>query len=443
MGTTLGTNLGTKFNPPSLVQIPSKGNKWFVVVTKPRELQVYSKSKQVRRSTGTADKKLAEAKSVQIANEIYQEFEEQIDAIYQKAQARRVDPAAIFSSQITTDPSKVFISDAFTIQQLGLDKDPKLKISRLIPEYVQHLEDINKESYKERRTKISKLKEFLEVIGDVNITELKKLHAYKYAKWMVLEGRANKTIRSNVSRISAMLIWAEQEGHIEQNPFIQLHLKDYGAASKPWLPFNWHELVDIFAQDMLEEDRLALTLLATTGARLDEIALLDWSQVNREYGIVYIDLTEAIVKGDSSRRAVPIHSQVADMLGKGGVGRIFPYSLDKDGKAQSDAGKQLAKYVDRITTHPQKVLHSFRGTFKDLLRNAGLTNDMMDKLESGEISLGEVSDQLDERRVSKELNDRITGHVQPDVAGKYGIGHHIIPRAAAVEKIDISFLPDR
>lgn len=104
--------MGTNFNPPNLVLIPSKGNKWFVVVTKSKELQAYSKNKQVRRSTGADDERITKSKSIQIVNEIYQKFEDQIDEIYRRANARAVDP------------SKVFISDAFMIQQLGLDKDP-------------------------------------------------------------------------------------------------------------------------------------------------------------------------------------------------------------------------------------------------------------------------------------------------------------------------------
>lgn len=238
-----------------------------------------------------------------------------------------------------------------------------------------------------------------------------------------------------------MLGWAERKGFIELNPFVQLDLKEYGSASKSWLPFSWQELVDIFAQEMLKDDRIALTLLATTGARLDEIALLEWSQVHRDYGIVYLDLTEALVKNEPSRRLIPVHSKVVPMLGNGGSGRIFSYTLDQDNKAQSDAGKKLARYIDNVTEHPRKVVHSFRGTFKDLVRNSGLTKAMMDKLESGEVTLEEVSNVLDEKSVSKELNDRLTGHAQQDVGGRYGYGHHVIPRAAAVEKIDISFFP--
>ena len=54
---------------------------------------------------------------------------------------------------------------------------------------------------------------------------------------------------------------------------------------------------------MEPQDRLCLTLLAITGARLDEIALLTWEQVKTEFGgVMYIDLRpdEIIVMSDVS-----------------------------------------------------------------------------------------------------------------------------------------------
>jgi Trp operon repressor len=97
--------------------------------------------------------------------------------------------------------------------------------------------------------------------------------------------------------------------------------------------------------------------------------------------------------------------------------------------------------VKNITDEPLKVLHSFRATFKDMLRDAGVTAEMVKLLESGEVTLSEFADAINSGRVSKDLNDRITGHSQKDVAGKYGLGEALITRAAAIEKLDLAFLP--
>jgi integrase len=204
-----------------------------------------------------------------------------------------------------------------------------------------------------------------------------------------------------------LLVHAEQKGLIDNNPFTDLTLAHYGRPAQSYLPFTHEEMVEIFAQEMPQQDRLALTLLATNGARLDEIALLEWSQVGIEHGITYLDLRLASkLKNDQSRRIVPVHSKVAPLLKARGAARIFDYRKDFDGKSQSDAGKTLGVYIRNVTTDPLKVVHSFRGTFKDMLKNAGVTALMVEQLEAGEVILSEIADAIISGQVSKELNDR-------------------------------------
>lgn len=340
-----------------------------------------------------------------IATQIYQEFDAALNAkpIREPFRLRLLSDTEYLSQRGVTPPAKP-------------KEDPAHKLSRFIIDYLAHLETNQVGSNKERATRKTRCGEFLQCVGDIRIQDIKKVHAYQYAGWLAQKGLANKTIVSAVSRVSVLLIHAEKQGIIESNPFTSLSLDEYGKKAESYLPFDPAEMKAIFAQDMPYQDRLALTLLATTGARLDEIALLEWSQVQEESGITFLDLRSAEkIKNEQSRRVIAVHSKVAPMLARRGTGRIFDYPVDYDGKAQNAAGKRLSKWVDRITNHPLKVLHSFRHTLKDMLRDAG---------------------------VSTELNNRITGHAMPDVAGKYGLGHALIPRSEAIEKLPLEFLPD-
>lgn len=438
----MGTKLGTNYHPAKLVQIPSKGNKWYVVVTKPTALQTTSKNVQVRRSTGTTDKREAEIRSHRLAAEIYAEF----DAALLDAEQQPQAPVFTF---LTPEQEKAHPSyaDPFVGRRMlppaAKPKDPTTKLSRYLKNYLDHLEVNKVGSIRERNTRRVKNEEFIALVGDMHLDEVKKLHAYQYADWMVGRGLANKTIKSSVSRISVMLTTAEQKGLIDTNPFSDVKLANYGRSAQSWSPFEPDEMVKLFKQDMPKQERLLMTLLATTGARLDEIALLDWSQVKVEMGITFLDLRVAgLVKNDQSRRIIPLHSKVAPLLAKRGNGRVFTYTLDRDGKAQNAAGKKLSPFIDNVTNHPLKVIHSFRGTFKDMLKNAGVTPEMVERLESGEITLSEIATTINSTQISKELNDRITGHVQRDVAGGYGVGHALIPRAAAIEQMALEFLPN-
>lgn len=412
-----------------------------MVITKPVELQGTFSNIQVRRSTKTTDRRKAEAALPGIASAIYQEFDTALLALQKLStpiQFHYLSDEEVLASPVYNDP---FVARRM-LPPLEPPKDPSTKLSRFIPIYLAYLEERQIGDRKERHTKKSKCEEFMAVVGDLYLQEIKKFHAYKYADWMHARGLANKTIKSAISRVSVLLVNAEQKGLIDNNPFTELTLANYGKPAQSYLPFSHEEMVKIFAQEMSPQDRLALTLLATTGARLDEIALLEWPQVGKEHGITYLDLRMAEkLKNDQSRRIVPVHSKVAPLLAKRGTGRIFDYRIDFDGKSQSDAGKNLGVYIRKVTTDPLKVVHSFRGTFKDMLKNAGVTALMVEQLEAGEVILSEIADAIVSGQVSKELNDRITGHAMPDVAGKYGVGHALIPRAAAIEKLSLSFLP--
>ena len=93
---------------------------------------------------------------------------------------------------------------------------------------------------------------------------------------------------------------------------------------------------------------------------------------------------------------------------------MFPeFTRDQDGKAQASASKALMPQIRKVTDDRRKTVHSLRGNFKDMLRDAG---------------------------VSKEVNDFITGHGSGDVAGNYGSGPSLSVRKEAVERLQFGFL---
>ena len=90
ISTKWGTKHGTKkalnarencdYPVHSLVQIPSKNNQWYVVVTKPVALRDGKKNIQVRRTTKTSDYKIARKLEHGIIAQIYAEWDVALDA---------------------------------------------------------------------------------------------------------------------------------------------------------------------------------------------------------------------------------------------------------------------------------------------------------------------------------------------------------------------------
>lgn len=459
--------MGTKYHPSTLVQLPAKGNKWYVVVTKPKELQSAGSIK-VRRSTGTIDEKIARGLKFQLTQEIYAEFDEALkptpptltelaekywrpseqstirtfenllddseggnlfgaikiweasnfdkDVAEQLFESLDHNEALLFRRHITpyadpypvTSPKSAFYAEAIEGTKLAANTK-NFPLASLMDLYIS---ERKWEREKSKAAAVRHLEFFREITNLKNIAEIQKKHAYRFADGLQSKGYANKTIKSAVSSVRAFLTECERKELISTNPFTDLKLSDYGVKATSYKPFSTDELAAIFSQKMKSSDRLCLEILISTGMRLDEVSLLTFEQIRKhEDGFLYIDLLNAVVKNEGSKRYVPLHPKVKLELKTSG--RVFDYQIGKDGKAESDASKRLMKIIRKVTDDPQLVVHSLRGTFKDMLR---------------------------EVNVAKEINDFITGHGQGDSAGNYGEGPSIRARYDAIMNLKLNFL---
>ena len=203
---------------------------------------------------------------------------------------------------------------------------------------------------------------------------------------------AKSSIRVLRAALSNVFVWAgkQRELGITGNPFRGLDLKDVGKDGIPRRPFNHEELHDLFKLDMTQGERVALTVLITTGMRSGELRQITDTKVKD--GIRYIDLTTSATKTLGSKRFVPLHDKVKDAE--------FPLQFSPT---------KLNALVRKVTPDPTLSLHSLRHTYKDLSRDAG---------------------------ISKENQDFITGHSQGDVASSYGQGPSIKTRYECIMAVD-------
>ena len=443
------------YNPPRLVQVPSKGNMWYVYITKPPALQSGS-NKQIKKSTRTTDRREAEKRVNKIATTIYRLFDDSLSQpksfyeIAEKLLARRgitldqlrqktpdnelPDQSSVLMYLTSSnfdipedlldamnpnylDEMKFLISkglpNANASALLNKNKSADRLFSRLSQDYLSE-RDWNRNKTA-REAKLA-LERFENCIGDIDVTEIKKVHAYRFASWFETHlGAANNSIKAGISYVKAFLTWCEQREHISANPFVGLQLKTYGRAKQSYVPFSKNQLHSLFKLNLNARDRLLLTILVTTGMRLDEAALLDWNNVKKhEAGFIFFDTRFGIVKNTGSERLIPLPDAVN--LPERGRGRLFDYSLDDDGKAQRHASNTLNRHIEKIRENNRQVVHSLRGTLKDLLRDYGVT---------------------------KEINDFITGHSSGDVAGQYGSGPSLLVRYEAVNSVSHPWLTTR
>jgi len=297
---------------------------------------------------------------------------------------------------------------------------------------------INENKWRRERTKSGAelaIQRFCKVVGaETDITDIDAKDAYEFARWMEVEEQAaNKSIKGALSYVKGMFSWAitKKDYDITEEPWGKLSkIGDYGKPEQSYIPLEKHQLVELFdlvsrtgKGKMNRREHLALSILITTGCRLDEAALLCWDNIKEhEEGWHYIDLRTALVKNQGSQRLLPIpdclwplfpkrgHKVSVDGISNSPDGRLFDYALDKDGKSSRAASQACGRQLKKIDgLKPKQVTHSLRGNLKDLLYDVG---------------------------IAKELNDYITGHSQGDVAGdRYGVGHDVKVRYDALNKV--------
>ena len=102
--------------------------------------------------------------------------------------------------------------------------------------------------------------QFLDVMGDLEIAEIKPKHAYEYCD-KILEQyptRKNTTLKDYCWGVQVLLKHCVERDYIQSNPFRDLDLSRLGEASDEWEPYERSELKSIFAYDWSAQDRLLL-----------------------------------------------------------------------------------------------------------------------------------------------------------------------------------------
>lgn len=246
-----------------------------------------------------------------------------------------------------------------------------------------------------------------------------------------------KTVNKKLSLLRAIVgtaIRDELAGLDEnaRNPFRDTEV-DEPRGAKPRIGYSAAQLSALFTSPVFAdgerpdagrgEAAFWLPVLALySGARLEELGQLRVSDVGEEGGIPFLHLTPDAgrIKSQKERR-VPLHPKVralgflgyVETMRKAGTERLFP-ALRKGSKGQwtESWGKWYGKYLRRVVqiTDTRITFHSFRHTFKDACREAGIDG---------------------------EVQDAILGHAGSGEGRNYGNGlYPLRPLAGAMERIE-------
>jgi integrase len=272
---------------------------------------------------------------------------------------------------------------------------------------------------------------FYERIGRKPVRDLTEDDFLAFKGKLIAEGQTPANIKQKLSHLRTLMAWAKANRLVELNVAADVTIRDGLAARKKRLPFDLAALNAIFNSPVYAEGARPtslrgeaaywLPLLALfTGARLEEIGQLRPQDVNeapyfdsdgRELTAWIIQIREEgdgslKLKNAASERRVPVHPELVrlsflDFVRAAKAAkqeRLFPLlRANKYGRLTAKWGEHWSKYRRDVckVTDARMVFHSFRHTFKDYCRLAG---------------------------IEETLQRALMGHSSSDVADDYGSG---------------------
>lgn len=257
--------------------------------------------------------------------------------------------------------------------------------------------------------------------------------------------RSASTVNKSLQMIAAMIELARKRSDLDEatdwpNHFRGVRVESDETGESDRLPFSADDLRRVFLEGPVYGHRKRqhggqgdaqhwLPLLALfTGARLAELGQLRVCDVRTEDGIAYLDIGTSggrSVKTRSSVRKVPIHPELRRMgflayverrrAAAGDEATLWPRLQSGEGRARTASFSQwFGNYLRRKPigiTDRRKVFHSFRHLFKDMCRDAGLSED---------------------------VHDALTGHAAGKSVGRgYGSGHSVARLFSELSKVKV------
>lgn len=253
----------------------------------------------------------------------------------------------------------------------------------------------------------------------------------KTLKQVVESGSTYKTItavtvNNRLRKLSAFLNWCKTNGYITDNPLAGMKVMT-GSAKEARLSFDRHDLVVLLNHETLRKEarnhpwRYWLPLLGrTTGARLEELCQLYVDDFIEQQGIQCIRIDDSRegqnLKNTSSRRILPLHPalielgllQQVESVRATGVDRLFPELEPVRGKLGHAPSKWFGRYKTKCgISDTRKTFHSFRHTFIDDLREAGVQDSLIKRMvghEDSSVTFGIYGSRTPVRAMAEALN---------------------------------------
>jgi integrase len=312
-------------------------------------------------------------------------------------------------------------------------------MTTLLPNPWSKLFDLWADSATRRETTVDDYRKvfaaFAEFVQGKRLASISRVDVLGFRDLLTARGQSPVTVSRKIGILKTFFRMARDYELMTANPADRVKVV-HAARQKSRVAFSAEDLSRIFHSPIYTGDyqpvsggREAcywLPLLALfTGGRVEELAQLLVRDIRSAKGLGwYIDISDEAehshLKNAASRRRVPLHQTLIDCgfldyAQSVRDGRfLFPaLKPNPRGKFGGYFSTFFSGYLRRCVriTDPRKVFHSFRHTFKDLCRRAG---------------------------IDEAVHDALTGHTSPHAGRRYGNEHYPLePLFAAMERFEV------
>ncbi|WP_198005558.1 DUF6538 domain-containing protein [Thioalkalivibrio thiocyanodenitrificans] len=256
------------------------------------------------------------------------------------------------------------------------------------------------------------LEDFQHVVGRKGAAAINRQDIIRYRDHLIGLGLRPKTVEKKITFLCALFNVGINNGKLTVNPAQRIPIPKSDSRSR--LPFDLDDLKRIFCSPVymagkqldrrVGEASAWLPLLSLyQGCRVEELAQLrveDVREIDGMHCLIIDDLTTEDggaqprtkrLKNLASRRRLPLHPALikvgfvryVERLREQGAMQVFPaLKPDRHGKYSAAFSKAFMKYLRKELgiSDRRKVFHSFRHTFRDACREAGLDEEISDAL---------------------------------------------------------------
>ncbi len=226
----------------------------------------------------------------------------------------------------------------------------------------------------------------IQCLSDRPVDAYSTLDASKFRDWLIDRGLSTASIKRIFATVRAVISLTLREHGIDsRNPFSGTYLPIDERPKRKTIPIKDVRRIQRECLKIGDERRLLIALISDTGMRLSEALGLVWDDINIENDVPHINLQPhpwRSLKTSSSKRLLPLvgvsFEAIKVMHNQCNTGFLFKTYSSLNGCNGNSCSAALNKWMKQFGEG--YVLHSFRHSFRDRLRNAGVQSEIIDRL---------------------------------------------------------------